>query len=119
MKPKSNETTTFVVRSEDNQNQIHILHLFVYPDEDCNILRQIVDGYGNLYIPDIKINETLKDKRLWPQGRLLAIFDGKVHEDEIKIRLESTGFLKDDDEFVLFPCDRGGIEFKADTSKDC
>ena len=113
---KSKDISTFVCR-DDVEGKVHIIYLFVYPDSDCKIFKSLIDGYGNFYIPNVNFDKPLKAQRFWHQGKLLAIFEGKVNEAEIKIRLESTGFLSDNDEFVLFDCDRDGLEFSADTSQ--
>ena len=113
--PHSEEVSTVVCRDHID-NKIYIIHHFVYPDSDSNILKSLVDGYGNFYVPNVKLDEPIKNQRFWSQGRLLAIFDGKVEEAEVKIKLESTGFIFDDDEFVLFGCDRNGLEFSAEVT---
>jgi len=113
--PHSEEVSTFVCRDHID-NKVYIIHLFVYPDSDSNIFKSLIDGNGYFYIPYVKLDEPLKNQRFWSQGRLLAIFDGKVEEAEVKIKLESTGFISDDDEFVLVGCDRNGLEFSAECS---
>ena len=113
--PKSNETSTFVYRYEDNI--VHILHLFVFPNEDCNIFKSIIDGYGNIYVPNVDLDKPLKEQRFWSQGKLLAIFEGCVEENEVKVRLDSTGFITHNDEYVTFPCNRDGLEFTAKTTE--
>jgi len=77
----------------------------------------LVDGYGNFYIPNVSLDKPIKDQRFWASGRLLAIFDGKVEEEEVKLRLASTGFIDDNPEFVIIGCNRGGLDFSANTSE--
>jgi len=115
MNSKYQDVSTFVCR-DDSDNKVYIIHLFVYPDSDSNIFRSLIDGYGNFYIPNVNFDKSLNDQRFWVQGRLLAIFDGKVNEAEIKIKLESTGFISDSDDFVLIGCDRNGLEFSSEAS---
>lgn len=111
MNPKSDEVTTFVCK---DGNIVNIIHLFVYPDEDCKVFKSVIDGYGNLYIPDIDITKPIKDQRFWSQGKVIGIFDGRVNEAEVKIKLESTGFISNNDEFNLIECNRDGVDFGAE-----
>ena len=113
---KEKEIVTFVIRS-DVDHAIHIVHLFSYPDSNYNLFKNIVDGYGNVYMPNIEIDKPLNEQRFWCIGRLLAIFDGRIYEKEVKVKLESTGFISDQDTFILSECSRDGIEFEG-TTKD-
>ena len=114
MKAKSEEITTFVCKDE---NTVQIIHLFVCPEEDCNVFKSMIDGYGNFYIPNIDIAKPIKEQRFWSQGRVIGIFDGRVNEAEVKIKLESTGLISDNDEFRIIECSRDGIKFSSETGE--
>jgi len=108
------EVSTFVCK-DDVDGIVHIVHLFVYPNADSNIFKSLIDGYGNFYIPNVSLDKPIKDQRFWATGKLLAIFDGRVEEEEVKLRLASTGFIDDNPEFVVMGCNRDGLDFLADT----
>jgi len=117
MNSKSKEISTFVCKDDDcevYEGKIYIIHLFVYPNSDYNVFKSLIDGYGHFYIPNVDPNIPISEQRFWAQGRLLAIFEGKVDEAEVVSRLESTGFIGDE-KIEVIECDRAGLKFSSST----